>query len=173
MPLEPKNSDLPHLNLQQNGAYSVTLCVHGRRLAFGKVTNGVMQLSSSGQLARDYWLALPRHFPQIQLDEFVFMPNHMHGIVWVKGEAPPTGQQELELRSLGKPQSAALAAVLASYRKAVTKKISELRGSPTQVWEERFSDRVIRYDDDLNYQRTTIRNNPTRWANDDFYLAAP
>ena len=65
----------------RDGAYFITICTHGRQHFFGEVDNGEMRLSQIGQIATDLWKEIPDHFPFVHLDEFVVMPNHMHGII--------------------------------------------------------------------------------------------
>lgn len=65
----------------QNAAYFITICTHHREFFFGEIQNGTMNLSQTGTLAQQFWLEIPNHFPDIQLDAFVVMPNHTHGIL--------------------------------------------------------------------------------------------
>lgn len=68
------------------GAYFVTICVQEKdRPLFGDVIDGKMQLSHMGKIVWKCWNQLPRHYPNIKLDEFVVMPNHVHGIIWIIG----------------------------------------------------------------------------------------
>ncbi len=62
-------------------AYFVTLCTHQRRCLFGQIVDGAMYLNCSGQFIQTCWKNLPNHFPFIELDVFVVMPNHIHGII--------------------------------------------------------------------------------------------
>jgi exodeoxyribonuclease VII large subunit len=64
-----------------NGWYYVTICTAKRRLLFGDVINEIVDLSKIGKIVEKYWRGIPRHFKYTQLDEFVVMPNHLHGIV--------------------------------------------------------------------------------------------
>ena len=65
----------------KNGAYFITICTQNREHFFGNIQNGTMQLSEIGKLAEQYWLEIPKHFPFIELGNFVVMPNHFHGIL--------------------------------------------------------------------------------------------
>ena len=69
----------------QAGAYFVTICVQGRECLLGEVVGAAVALSAYGQIADDWWNDLPRRFPNLDLDGWVVMPNHMHGII-VLGE---------------------------------------------------------------------------------------
>lgn len=80
-----------HRSLRLNGfdyaeerAYFVTICAHSRSSLFGEVVEDTVCLSAIGEIARDCWLAIPAHFPSIELDSFVIMPDHMHGILVIQ-----------------------------------------------------------------------------------------
>ncbi|MBC5794668.1 transposase [Sphaerospermopsis sp. LEGE 00249] len=65
----------------QIGAYFVTICTHHRNCLFGEIVDGEMKLNTNGEVARGCWLSIPRHFQSVELDEFLIMPNHVHGII--------------------------------------------------------------------------------------------
>ena len=67
----------------QPGAYFITICTHEREPLFGDVVGGEMHLNDAGRIAEQCWLDIPNHFPHVELDEFVIMPNHVHGILWI------------------------------------------------------------------------------------------
>jgi len=72
----------------QPGAYFVTICTREQECLLGNMENGTMVLSEFGRIVERCWCTLPRHFPNIELDAFVVMPNHIHGIIIIgKGEA--------------------------------------------------------------------------------------
>ena len=69
----------------QAGAYFVTICVQMQQCLFGSVVKEEMRLNDAGNLVRAIWQALPTRFPSIELDQFVVMPNHIHGIILIVG----------------------------------------------------------------------------------------
>ncbi|MCA9915636.1 MAG: transposase family protein, partial [Anaerolineae bacterium] len=69
----------------QSGAYFVTICTHERAHLFGVVADGEMVLNRAGEIAQERWFALPDHHNGIELDAFVVMPNHIHGIIILTG----------------------------------------------------------------------------------------
>ena len=92
------------------GAYFVTINVHNKRYLFGRVIDGKMHLNKYGKVASDCWQAIPDHFPNVDLDAFVVMPTHMHGIIVIvdevdvqvadrtsadTGAATPTGDENI------------------------------------------------------------------------------
>jgi putative transposase len=75
----------------QNGAYFVTICAQDRTCLFGEIVDGGMQLNEWGQIVASTWQDLPNHVPHVQLDEFVVMPNHVHGILIITDDADDVG----------------------------------------------------------------------------------
>ena len=69
------------------GWYFVTICTRGSECSFGDVVDGEIHLSPIGDVARQYWKGIPQHFPNVTLDSFVVMPNHVHGIVIIEEHA--------------------------------------------------------------------------------------
>jgi REP element-mobilizing transposase RayT len=89
----------PCPNHCQPGAYFVTICTRDRECLFGHMVNGEMRLNDAGEIARRCWEGIPDHFPSVELDAFVIMPNHVHGIIVIhrRGEAsaiPPYVSEE-------------------------------------------------------------------------------
>ena len=63
------------------GAYFVTICSAGKRPVFGSVSERRIVLSQTGEIVRSEWIALTERFSRLVLDEFVIMPNHLHGVL--------------------------------------------------------------------------------------------
>lgn len=66
-----------------DGVYYVTICTHQRECLLGQVVDGEMVLSSAGEAVRSVWAGLQERFSNVVLDEFIIMPSHIHGIVFV------------------------------------------------------------------------------------------
>jgi REP element-mobilizing transposase RayT len=75
---------LEHYDYAQAGAYFVTIATQGRVSLFGRIENGVIHLSEVGDMVTVHWLAVPGRFPNVALDAFVAMPNHIHGIIVIE-----------------------------------------------------------------------------------------
>ena len=76
---------LREFDYSQDGAYSVTICTDWRKHLFGRVTDGRMALNAAGRAVEQVWRGLPEHYPHVELDVFVVMPDHVHGIVVLVG----------------------------------------------------------------------------------------
>ena len=72
----------------QAGAYFITLCTQNRQCLFGEIVDGGMQLNAAGKMVQTVWDEIPAYYPGIDIDEFIIMPNHIHGIVTIVGAAP-------------------------------------------------------------------------------------
>ena len=69
------------------GYYFVTICPHQRQHYFGKVVGPNMDLSPLGEIAAQFWVEIPCHHAGVKLDEWIAMPNHVHGIVVIRANA--------------------------------------------------------------------------------------
>ncbi len=91
----------------QPGAYFITICTHGRECLFGEIIDGEMHLNEAGQIVVQTWQDLPNHVPNVQLDAFVVMPNHVHGIIIITERAGGIGAGLKPARTTMGPGSAA------------------------------------------------------------------
>ena len=66
------------------GYYFVTICTKDKRPYFGIIVDGVVQLSDMGEISFNHWMEIPEHFSSVGIDEFVVMPNHVHGIIVIR-----------------------------------------------------------------------------------------
>lgn len=160
------------------GYYFLTICTHCMQHQFGAVRDGQMLLNDVGKIAADCWRAIPDHFENIVLDEFVVMPNHVHGILRIvhdveMGKITESGvfvetQHAASLRNNQKrdlkPNS--ISAAIRSYKSAVAKWCRS-NGQPHFRWQSRFYDHIIRDDDALRNIRRYIRENLLKWGGGD------
>ena len=65
----------------QSAAYFVTICTHGQQCILGEVIDDCVQMSPYGEMVWQTWRGLPQRFERVELDQFVVMPNHVHGII--------------------------------------------------------------------------------------------
>jgi putative transposase len=155
------------------GAYFVTLCTYGRDCLFGAVAGGTVRLNEYGLAARDEWLRSAGARAEIELDAFVVMPNHIHGIVVITGGVGATGRSPLHYvddRPRG-PAKRSLASFIGGYKPAVTRRINQMRDTPgARVWQRNYYERVIRDEDELARARGYVVDNPGRWAADDYFI---
>ena len=72
----------------QAGAYFITICTQDRACLFGNVVDGYMQLNEAGRMIRSVWDEIAVFYPGVESDEFVVMPDHIHGIIVLVGATP-------------------------------------------------------------------------------------
>lgn len=157
-----------------DGFYFVTICTKNKELFFEDVINGQTSLNQTGALAEKYWLEIPDHFSNIMLDEFVVMPNHIHGILIIDHDITigrDVALQRLydgneyngEYPQMSKisPKQKTLSTIIRSYKSAVTKMANK-----NFAWQTRFHDRIIRNQKSLDAIRNYINNNPAKWELD-------
>ena len=81
-----KSIRLKDYDYSQGGGYFVTICTHNRECVLGELINGEFVLSLIGEKAKEFWQEIPKHFKSVQLDEFIVMSNHVHGIIIIKDD---------------------------------------------------------------------------------------
>src|SRR6266496_2149740 len=86
-----RHTRLSGWDYRRSYAYFVTICVRNRASIFGDVFDDEMRLTRRGLIARDCWVDIPNHHAHVELDSFIVMPNHVHGILLFVGDAPGTG----------------------------------------------------------------------------------
>jgi len=155
---------LQQYDYSQVGAYFITICVHNRQHLFGNIADGQMHLNDAGCVAEQCWIEIPRHFNFIELDEFVVMPNHMHGIIVISDIRRGTACRAPTLEQFGKPVPGSLPTIIRSFKSAVTRTVNTIRDTPgIPLWQRNYYEHVIRDEDALNRIREYIITNPMRW----------
>lgn len=162
------------------GAYFITIVAYKREMLFGEIVNGVMRLNRRGEIVREEWFASVNIRKEIKLfeDEFVVMPNHAHGIVWIVEDdsrfTVDTGRSVGAGRDVvgsdGRPtlrmKPKSLSSFVAGFKSSVTKRIRD-ELNETGIWQRNYHDRIIRNDKELNAIRDYIESNPGNWAEDE------
>jgi len=104
------------------GWYFVTLCTGGRTPFFGEVVKADVRLTDIGDMASQYWRDIPRHFPNTAVDEFIVMPNHVHGIVVIKPvETRHVASLQQQGNKFGPLKPGSLSKILQAYKAAITR----------------------------------------------------
>ena len=110
-------------------------------------------------------LEIQSHFPNVDLDEYIIMPNHIHGILNILENRRDTACRVHNKKEIfGQPAKGTIPSIIRSYKSAVTKGIKKRSKNPNQkIWQPRFYDHVIRNERDLSDIRVYIKNNPLHW----------
>lgn len=187
---------LPGFDYGRAGAYFVTVCAARRACVLGDVVDREIRLNDGGRIVQECWQAIPEHFGDVQLGEFVVMPNHVHGIVCIVGARQDSvgtthvsvgARHASPLQTVLSPEHAhaavvssappsvsargptprSIGAIVGAFKSSATKRINEIRGTPgAPVWQRNYYEHVIRNEKELNHTRQYVLDNPMRWAFD-------
>jgi len=162
--------------------YCVTICTKDRLEYFGKIENGQMYLSEIGKIVKNCWQKIPKHFSNTDLDFFVIMPNHIHGIVIINNEDnsktkinPPVEtchgmslrsqlknfNRNENVRKFGKPVKNSLSIIINHFKGSLTRECN-LKNLPFK-WQPSFYDSIIKSQKQLEDIRHYIYINPIKW----------
>ena len=161
MPGNRRSVRLKNIDYASTGAYFVTICVQYKRTVFGIVSGDSVILSSTGKKVEEFWLDIPDHFPSVTLDEYVVMPNHIHGIVLIHNESS-SDQQEKAFQRI---PVGSLSSIIRSFKAAVTTYLKQ-NGLSNFQWQRGFYEHVIRSEKAMNSIREYIHLNPRKWSVD-------
>lgn len=163
---------LPGYDYSQPGAYFITLCTHHREEFFGNIVDGEMRLNELGKIAREEWQKTALIRAEIELGEFVIMPNHVHGIIMIHETAGAYGHTSLPSvnpATFDSP-SRTIGAMVRGFKSAVTTRVNQKRDTPRMpVWQRNYWEHIIRDEQDLSNAHAYILNNPAQWETDQLY----
>lgn len=154
---------LPDYDYAQTWSYFITVCIQDRDCLFGEVVDGEMRLNEAGVIVHEEWLRTEAIRPEVKLDIFQVMPNHVHGIVFITVGTPGMVGAHGCAPLHRAPKS--LGSLVAGFKSAATKRINQARGTPGQpVWQRNYYERVIRNERELDAMRQYILDNPAKWS---------
>lgn len=156
---------LQNYDYSSNGYYFITICTKNREYFFGEIADNKMQLSKMGKTAEKFWLEIPKHFPFVKLDEFVVMPNHVHGIIIINKTISKTVVKTGINRFQNQGKNT-ISSIIGSYKSVCTKIINQSQNKMTFGWQPRFYDHVIRNEKSFYRIREYIKNNLENWKDD-------
>ncbi|MFM8294443.1 MAG: transposase [Microcystaceae cyanobacterium] len=174
----------------QTGIYFVTICAYQRQCLFGEIRNGKMSLNQIGKIVAQEWLKSAEIRQEIELDEWIIMPNHLHGIVVIdkkddnfgvnydrganydkdvnydKGANYNKGASLAPLQR-DKRKSKSLSSFIGGFKSSVTKRIKSIcdHSNPV-IWQRNYYEIIVRDENQLNQIRQYTINNPQKWDED-------
>jgi putative transposase len=170
-----KSIRLQGYDYTQTGMYFITICIWQRECLLGTLVGAgsqrlsninddinepaptYIELSRYGQVVQYNWNILAKKFSNVQLDEFVIMPNHVHGII--------------QLTTSG---GEALSEIIRSFKTSSARRINQLRDSKgIPVWQRNYYEHIIRNEEALQKIREYIFNNPLSWEQDQLHPNNP
>jgi len=168
------------------GYYFITICTQNREYLFGNITNGNMALNDIGRIVEKCWQDIPAHFPHADLDEFIVMPNHFHGILVIKGSVgaykhtPQRSDQSVQSRaniysplrkdisdgSTLRSPSKTVGSVIRGFKIGVSQWVHK-NTEIFSVWQRNYYEHIVRNEKELDQTRQYIRDNPFAWPQDE------
>jgi REP element-mobilizing transposase RayT len=136
---------------------------------FGSIANGQMNLSQYGEIVRGEWEKSTQIRAEIELGDYVIMPNHFHAIVFITGNG--RGDRPVTPTMPVGPNSQSIGALMAGFKCAVTRRINQHRHTPgNPVWQRNYWEHIIRTEQSRLKITAYINNNPVKWESDKLYL---
>jgi len=164
---------LKNYDYSQAGMYFITICCYKRTSRFGHIENRVMKLNEQGQIAHNEWIKLSERFPNVVLDAFQIMPNHMHGIIILTpAQTKPENKMNRDIKQYQK-LAPTVGNIIGSYKSLVANgclKIYKLENKIMgKLWQRNYWEHIIR--NEKSHQRISdyIIENPENWQQDKFF----
>jgi REP element-mobilizing transposase RayT len=151
-----ESARLKEWDYSSHAAYFVTICTYGHKNYFGKMNGTIVELSTIGKIVKEEWLHTQEIRKDIRLDEYIIMPNHLHGIILLLHDEIPEGTKISNLSN-----------IIKGFKSSVSKRIQN-EGNSEFKWQSRFYDHVIRTEESLGNIRNYIISNPDKWELDEY-----
>ena len=160
-----QSTRLKNYDYSKSGAYFVTITVDGEGEVFGKIVGSKVRVNKAGEIIKRIWVNLPKHFASVQIDEFIVMPDHFHGIVFIENTKEGLmNQASTKEKSwiLMKDKKDTLGKIIRTFKAKATKLIRDDRFKNFK-WHRNYHDHIVRNEKDLLIIRKYIRDNPLNW----------
>jgi putative transposase len=175
-----KKMRLENYDYSMAGYYFVTFVTKNRECYFGKIENEKLILNEIGKIAYNSWINIPEHYDSVEIDEFIIMPDHIHGIIIINdntknnktintvgvGQCPTPTVLMTENRI--DTNYGLLSKIINSYKNIVTKTIREKYPDTFFNWQRSFYDHIIRKNESLDRIRNYIKYNYLKEYDNDF-----
>jgi putative transposase len=185
---ERKHIRLSDWDYSSEGVYFITICCHDRESFFGRLIDKKMVISEIGKMAFQFWKEIPEHFYHVRIDEFVVMPNHIHGILILDyslagtrhgvslhntsninvGPCHGMALHRNGTNQFSKPVKNSIPVIINQY-KSTLKRWCNQNGFKYFRWQSRFYDHILRSEFSMNQVREYIITNPRNWLSDEMY----
>lgn len=148
----------------------MTICVRDRECLFGSIEDGDMRLGEIGHVVAESWKWLISRYQYIDSDEWVVMPNHLHGIIHIADDRRGGSRTASTRDSHDTIKQKSLGSLIGAFKTVSTKKINQMRNTPGgTVWQRNYYEHIIRSEHSLNEIRNYIVNNPATWRSDKLF----
>jgi len=161
-----KKLRLDDFDYASDGYYFVTICTYQNKNIFcdnvgaGPCAGPILSLNKTGSMIESIWSEIPYYYPHVDIDEFVVMPNHFHGIIVMCDEyGPPRGAAPTVYLSLSD--------IIHRFKSLTTTRYRQLTKGSGKLWQRSFHDHIIRNEKSLTDIRKYMRENPAKWEQDE------
>ncbi len=184
-----KNIRFEEWDYADSGWYFITICMKDHQCAFDEIQNGELVLNAFGKIVQQCWEDIPKHFENVGLDEFIVMPNHVHGIIVIEKNNHPHMDAPIRTnvgtqfgnnqhprrdmpwhvptnRKFSNPEKGSLSMIINHFKGAVTRWCKNNEHSHFS-WQPRFYDHIIRDQKSLDKIRQYIHFNADKWDSDE------
>ena len=147
----------------QEGLYFITICIQNHKCLLGVITDGTLILSDAGRMVETEWLSLPTRFPNIQLHEFIVMPNHFHAIIEITTYDEKHNNQTSPVNVFS---------IIDAFKSITTVKyIHGVKNDgwtrfENKFWQYSYWEHIIRKIESYQQIADYIINNPATWSED-------
>jgi putative transposase len=163
-----KSARLPNFDYSTENAYFITICTKNRHNYFGNIIDDLLSESFQANICQKIWNELPNHYQNCELDEFIIMPNHIHGIIILSSYTDAINRVSTTMGGITNKHNPMLnnnlSAIIRTFKAKSTHQIHKI--DPNFAWQSRFFDRIIRSEDELDRIRYYIQANPANWSDD-------
>jgi len=164
---------LPAYDYSQDGWYFITICTQDKKCLFGQFANGHIQLSEYGCIVDKCWKWLAQQYDYVRLNQYVIMPNHLHGIIIIRRGSSRTAPLMTYIGGSrtapppNMPKRKSLPRLIGAFKTTSTKQINIFRHKPGyKLWQRNYYEHIIRSEEELYNIRQYIIDNPARWQTD-------
>ncbi len=165
---ERKQIRLKGYDYSKPGYYFITICCLNRENYLGQIKcrggallHPFVELSNIGEIAAEQWHELKERYKNLILDQFVVMPNHIHGIISIANERAE--QSPAPTKTVGD--------IICTYKSITTKLSNKVDNSQGRViWQRNYYEHIIRDEPELKKIREYIMTNPEKWQDDKYYI---
>jgi REP element-mobilizing transposase RayT len=165
---------IKNYDYRASAIYFITICTNEKGNIFGFVKDGKMILNKFGIIARREWIKTARIRTNVVLDAFIIMPDHIHGIIWIRnpkidhcrGMACHAHEIQYKFvnRQFGKPIKQSLSSIIGLFKSSASREINKNRRTPGKIiWQRNYFEHIIQNERELYVARQYIINNPKKY----------
>lgn len=160
-----KRNRLTNWNYSEPSDYFITICSFERQNIFGDIKNDEMFFSEIGKIVNQCWLDIPKHFRVNEIDSWVIMPNHIHGILTIQQDLFVVGNNHGCSLPV-KRNHEMIPKVISMFKSSVTRIVRKNLDVDFPIWQKSYYDHIIRSERSLEKIRQYIENNVYTWEKD-------